>query len=69
MRLRLAFEAADVQVRAPATNPSLHGGALRGSRFEVRTATMADLISMAYAMESDKIFGGPNWLDCRIRGQ
>jgi uncharacterized protein (TIGR03435 family) len=57
------FESADVHVSAPSTNPSLHGGALRGSRFEVRTATMVDLISMAYNMESNKVLGGPNWLD------
>src|SRR5215467_15623765 len=57
------FESADVHVSAPTTNPSLHGGALRGSRFEVRTATMVDLISMAYNMESNKVLGGPNWLD------
>jgi len=41
----------------------MRGGALRGGRFEVRTATMVDLISFAYDMESDKILSGPNWLD------
>jgi len=58
-----AFDSADVHVSAPAKNPTMHGGALRGGRYEVRTATMVDLISMAYGMESDKILGGPNWLD------
>jgi uncharacterized protein (TIGR03435 family) len=41
----------------------MRGGALRGGRYEVRTATMVDLISMAYRMEPDKVLGGPNWLD------
>jgi Protein of unknown function (DUF3738) len=41
----------------------MRGGALRGGRFEVRTATMVDLISMAYGMESDKVLAGPSWLD------
>src|SRR6476646_432917 len=57
------FDSADVHVSPPAKNPTMHGGALRGGRYEVRTATMVDLISMAYGMESDKILGGPNWLD------
>jgi uncharacterized protein (TIGR03435 family) len=58
-----AFEFADVHVSAPATNPTMRGGAPRGGRFQVRTATMVDLISLAYNMESDKVLGGPNWLD------
>jgi hypothetical protein len=48
-----AFESADVRVSAPSTNPTMRGGALRGGRYEVRTATMVNLISMAYSMESD----------------
>jgi uncharacterized protein (TIGR03435 family) len=58
-----AFDSADVHVSAPATNPQMRGGALRGGRFEVRTATMVDLISLAYQMESDKVLAGPSWLD------
>jgi len=58
-----AFEFADVHVSAPVTNPIMRGGVLRGGRFQVRTATMVDLISMAYNMESDKVLGGPSWLD------
>jgi uncharacterized protein (TIGR03435 family) len=58
-----AFETADVHVSAPAANPTMRGGALRGGRFEVRTATMVNLISFAYEMEADKVLGGPSWLD------
>src|SRR5579864_1426322 len=58
-----AFETADVHVSAPVANPTFRGGALRGGRFEVRTATMVELISYAYDMESDKVLAGPSWLD------
>jgi uncharacterized protein (TIGR03435 family) len=58
-----AFESADVHVSAPSKNPTLRGGALRGGRYEIRTATMVDLISVAYGIEPDKVLGGPNWLD------
>ncbi len=58
-----AFDSADVHVSPPATNPTMRGGALRGGRYEVRTATMVDLISTAYNMEPDRILGGPSWLD------
>ena len=58
-----AFDSADVHVSPPSTNPTMRGGALRGGRYEVRTATMVELISTAYDMEQDKILGGPSWLD------
>jgi uncharacterized protein (TIGR03435 family) len=38
-------------------------GGLRGTRYLVRQATMVDLISLAWNVDSDKILGGPNWLD------
>jgi len=59
----VSFDSADVHVSPPSKSPALRGGALRGGRYEVRTATMVDLISMAYAMDPDKILGGPSWLD------
>jgi uncharacterized protein (TIGR03435 family) len=58
-----SFDSADVHVSPPSINPTMHGGALRGGRYEVHTATMVDLISAAYNMEPDKILGGPSWLD------
>ncbi len=38
-------------------------GGLRGTRYLVRQATMVDLINLAYDIDSDKILGGPNWLE------
>src|SRR5262245_29080952 len=58
-----AFESADVHLSAPSKNPTMRGGALRGGRYEIRAATMVDLISTAYGIESAKVLGGPNWLD------
>jgi uncharacterized protein (TIGR03435 family) len=61
-----AFDVADVHVRAPSTNPQppfMTGGLLRSSRYDLRNATMLDLIRTAYGVEPDTIVGGPNWLE------
>ena len=57
------FDSADIHVSAPATNPYARGGVMRGGRYEVRTATLVDLIRMAYDIDADKVVGGPNWLE------
>jgi uncharacterized protein (TIGR03435 family) len=36
---------------------------LRGERYEVRNATMVDLIRTAYSVDADKVVGGPSWLE------
>jgi uncharacterized protein (TIGR03435 family) len=42
----------------------MSGGVLRGVRYEIRRATMPDLIRTAYSVDDDsKILGGPNWLE------
>jgi uncharacterized protein (TIGR03435 family) len=58
-----AFDSADVHVSPRSANPAMRGGALRGGRYEVRTATMVDLIAAAYNVDTDKILSGPSWLD------
>ena len=63
------FEAADVHVSAKAAsgaagnNQFVRTGPARGGRYEVKTATMVDLIRIGYGFDSDKILGGPNWLE------
>ena len=59
------FEIADVHVSPSATNPYtfFSGGVLRGERYDLRKATMLDLIRLAYTVDADKIVGGPNWLE------
>ena len=61
----IAFEAADVHVSPKVRNPSMASGGLRGTRYLVRQATLADLISLAYDIDNDKILGGPSWLDIK----
>ena len=58
-----AFELADVHVSARGTNQYMRGGALRGDRYELLTATMLSLIHEAYGVDYDKILGGPGWLE------
>ena len=59
------FDATDVR---PIANDALtstfrRGGMLRGNRYELRNATMIDLISVAYAMDAQRITDGPSWLE------
>lgn len=63
-----SFDIADVHVspRGDWVKNSTHlmqGGYLSGDRYDLRRATMLDLISTAYNLEADKVYGGPNWLD------
>ncbi len=58
-----AFDLADVHVSPHVTNPYMRGGFRRGGRYDVRTASMVDLISFAYGVEAEKVQGGPSWLD------
>ncbi len=60
-----SFEAADVHVSPPSNsfNVFLRGPFVRAGRYEMRTASMLDLISTAYSMDGDRVYGGPNWLE------
>jgi uncharacterized protein (TIGR03435 family) len=60
-----AFEATDVHVSADTANPFpyMKGPFIRGGRYELRTATMVDLIATAYGVDGDKVVGGPSWLE------
>lgn len=48
-------------VKTPANN--MQGGFLSADRYVLRRATMLDLIKAAYAVDAEKVYGGPNWLD------
>src|SRR5690348_5838631 len=56
------FESADVHVSPPSTLAQMSGGVLRSGRYELRNATMVDLIRTAYGVTDDKVVGGPSWL-------
>jgi uncharacterized protein (TIGR03435 family) len=60
-----AFEIADVHPSPPSVANGLVGmsaGIPRAGRYELRNATMLDLLTTAYGVTDDRIFGGPNWL-------
>jgi uncharacterized protein (TIGR03435 family) len=60
------FEAADVHPSPHSDNNFdlfMRGPQTRAGRYEIRTATMVDLIATAYGVEQEKVFGGPNWLE------
>ena len=59
---RPAFDVAGIQV-STRPNPGMRGGVLRGNRYELRNATMVDLIRSAYNVQPEKITGGPSWLE------
>jgi uncharacterized protein (TIGR03435 family) len=41
----------------------MRGGIQRGDRYEVRNATMVDLIRTAYNVQAERVSGGPSWLE------
>jgi uncharacterized protein (TIGR03435 family) len=61
------FAAADISQRArtgTTNQPTMTGGVLRGGRYDLRNATMLDLIATAYSVgDTDLITGGPPWLE------
>ena len=59
---RPAFDITGIQV-STRPQPGLRGGILRGNRYEVRNATMVDLIRAAYVVQPERITGGPSWLE------
>src|SRR5689334_13248533 len=59
------FEAASVQHTATGTNPFtfVSGGIQRGERYELRKATVLDMIRIAWDVDPDTVFDGPDWLE------
>jgi uncharacterized protein (TIGR03435 family) len=58
-----AFDVADVHVSAHTLTPYFTGGSLRLDRYTLHNATMVDMISLAYGVDSIYILSGPAWLD------
>jgi len=63
----LKFDSADIEptpAAATGTNhQNMHGGLYSRGRYEVRSATMLDLVRAAYNVDADKVTGGPAWMD------
>ena len=60
---RPAFDIADVHASPHSTNYFMQGGTMRGGRFEIKRATMLDLISTAYGVDTEFVLSGPAWLE------
>ena len=58
-----AFEIEDVHASAYAVDPVMEGGVFRGGKYELRAATMLDMIGLAYGVDAEQVFGGPAWLE------
>jgi uncharacterized protein (TIGR03435 family) len=58
-----AFEISDVHTSPRTMNPALRGNTVRDGRYEIRNATMVDLIAAAYGVEGSNVVGGPSWLE------
>jgi uncharacterized protein (TIGR03435 family) len=57
------FDIADIHTSAHSAIPFARGGNLRGDRYDLRDATMVDLVAAAYGIETDNVLGGPSWLE------
>jgi uncharacterized protein (TIGR03435 family) len=57
------FEVADVHASAKAPNTFMRISPARNGRYEIKNATMLDLVRTAYGFNPDTIVGGPNWLE------
>ncbi len=56
------FEVADIHPSARISQP-IQQGPFYSSRYEIRFATMLDLIRIAYGVDPEKAQGGPSWLE------
>ena len=59
---RPAFDVAGISV-STRPQPGMRGGVLRGTRYELRNATMLDMIRTAYNVQAERVSGGPSWLE------
>ena len=57
------FEIADVHASSQTAARFARLVPVRNGRYEIRAATMVDLIRFAWNFETDRILGGPNWLE------
>ena len=58
----VSFGIADVHARPPNSILAMRSGFSRG-RYELRNATMVDLIRTAWGVDADNVAGGPDWLE------
>jgi len=56
------FAVADVHASPRSPTPVMRVSS-RAGRYEIRNATMVDLIRTAYTVDAENVLGGPNWLE------
>jgi uncharacterized protein (TIGR03435 family) len=57
------FEVAEVRSSPRTAQPFTRGPFYTSGRYELRFATMLDMIRMAYGVDPERVSGGPNWLE------
>ena len=57
------FLVVDVHASPPSATLVVRVSSPRNGRYEIRRATMVELIRTAYGVEPDKILGGPHWVE------
>ncbi|HWF09719.1 MAG TPA: TIGR03435 family protein [Bryobacteraceae bacterium] len=59
-----AFEAAEIRATAITNNnQGFNGPAIRRGIYQLRYATMVDLVAAAWGVDGEKVIGGPAWLE------
>jgi len=57
------FDVSDVHNSPRTSQPFVRGPFFSNGRYELRFATMVDMVAMAYGVEPEKVAGGPNWVE------
>jgi uncharacterized protein (TIGR03435 family) len=57
------FTIADIRPSPRSSIPAMKGPFFGDNRYEIRYATMVDLIHAAYGVDQERISGGPSWLE------
>ena len=57
------FTVADIRPSPRSSIPAMKGPFFGDNRYEIRYATMVDLIHAAYGVDPDRVYGGPSWLE------
>jgi uncharacterized protein (TIGR03435 family) len=58
-----AFLAADVHLSGSSPMPFMDVGLLPSGRYQIRNATMVDLIKTAWGIDTENVVDGPAWID------
>ena len=60
---RPAFEAAGISTSTPARFSFMRGPTAHAGHYELRQASMVDLVATAYGLNQDEVLEGPAWLE------